>query len=337
MNNYNLINNKFYYKYINKKKILKKLKKYILLILNNKYKNKYNIDINFKKGKILFFKELLIINKKKLKNKKKTILYSNIKNKNKYKIGYILKKKIRLNNNILYLINKFIYKFIKKKFIKIKYKYFKKKIGYLIKLKIKNILNNLLILIDKYDNELYYKLYTDNNLFFKINKNYLFLVNNVIYNNKYNYIKVILSRDNNLFLKKLFKLEIPEIFKGIIKIKKIVRIPGPGGLSKVVVYSKNKNINIIGTCIGIKGLRIKNILKQLDNEKINIIEYSNNIYNYIKRIFYNIDIINITINNNIIYLLYNKKDISKLIGKCGYNIKLCKLLLDEYKLIIKCQ
>ncbi|MDH3004307.1 MAG: hypothetical protein NHG00_00675, partial [Candidatus Shikimatogenerans sp. JK-2022] len=106
MNNYNLINNKFYYKYINKKKILKKLKKYILLILNNKYKNKYNIDINFKKGKILFFKELLIINKKKLKNKKKTILYSNIKNKNKYKIGYILKKKIRLNNNILYLINK---------------------------------------------------------------------------------------------------------------------------------------------------------------------------------------------------------------------------------------
>ncbi|WGH24896.1 MAG: hypothetical protein NHF88_00515 [Candidatus Shikimatogenerans bostrichidophilus] len=292
------MNNKiFFYKKINKKNIINLLKDKFSLIINKKFNKNY------------------ILNNKKD--------YINFINKLEYnKINY-------LKNKLLIIIKKYL--------LIITYKYYKNKKGKNIKLKLKNIINNILILNDKYKNIYYYKLSNYTN-YFKINKYYYFLIKFLILNKNNLKLKIILSRKDILFLKNLFKLEIPEISEGIIKIIKIVRIPIPNGLNKIVIYSNNKNINPIGACIGIKSIRINNILNKLDNERIELIEYSDNIYIYIKNIFYNIEIINIKIiNNTYIYIIYNKKDMGKLIGKYGYNIKLCKLLLDKYKLIIKCQ
>ncbi|MDH3004535.1 MAG: hypothetical protein NHG08_01005 [Candidatus Shikimatogenerans sp. JK-2022] len=276
----------------------------------------------FKDNNNFYYK---IIKNKKILNKIKKKFFL------KFKFKYNIKKIIKLNN---YKREK-IYKFIKINLIKIKYKYYKSKIGKLILLKVVNIINNTIILLDKYDNLFNYKI--KNKKKFWVKKRYFFLVKKVNYNKNNNKINVFLSINHNLYLKNLLKLYIPEISKGIIKIKRIVRIPGSGGLSKIVVYSKFKKINIIGACIGIKGYRIKNILKELYDEKINIIKYSSDIYKYIKRIFLNINIINISIKNDIINLIYDKNDKSKLIGKYGNNIKLCKLLLNKYKLFFKCQ
>src|SRR5258708_38657441 len=81
--------------------------------------------------------------------------------------------------------------------------------------------------------------------------------------------QLILDRASTDFIKKLFELEIPEMFEKLIEIKKIVRTPGYK--SKVVVVSNDKNIDPVGTCVGVGGVRIKPILKELNNEKVDVI------------------------------------------------------------------
>ncbi|WGH25257.1 MAG: hypothetical protein NHF96_00520 [Candidatus Shikimatogenerans bostrichidophilus] len=260
MNNNNLIYSFFLNKNINKNKIFSIIKESVLFILNNKYKK--NIKIKFKKGKIKIYKKVLI---------------ANDKIKSNYKKGDYINKNITLKRKILIKIIKQIYKKIDFILNNIKYKYYKNKIGQLIKVKVKNIVNNLLILNDKYNNELYYKI--DNNYinknYFKINNYYNFLVLKVFYNKYINKIKIILSRKDKLFIKEIFKLEVPEILEGIIKIKKIIIIPDKK--YKIIVYSKNKMINAIGACLGVKKSRLNNILKEFkyNKEKIDIIEYKN--------------------------------------------------------------
>lgn len=84
--------------------------------------------------------------------------------------------------------------------------------------------------------------------------------------------QLILDRSSELFLQRLFELEIPEVFEKLVEIKKIVRIPGYK--SKVAVISHDKNIDPVGTCVGIGGARIKPILKELGGEKIDVIVWS---------------------------------------------------------------
>ena len=81
--------------------------------------------------------------------------------------------------------------------------------------------------------------------------------------------QLILDRNSELFLQRLFELEIPEVFEKLVEIKKIVRTPGYK--SKVAVVSHDKNIDPVGTCVGIGGARIKPILKELGGEKIDVI------------------------------------------------------------------
>ena len=83
--------------------------------------------------------------------------------------------------------------------------------------------------------------------------------------------QIIVSRANNEFLKKLFELEIPEIYEGLIEIKSVSR--DPGKRCKVAVYSSNENIDPVGSCVGQKGIRIQNIINELSGEKIDVIEW----------------------------------------------------------------
>ena len=83
--------------------------------------------------------------------------------------------------------------------------------------------------------------------------------------------QIIVSRANNDFLRKLFELEIPEIYEGLIEIKSVSR--DPGKRCKVAVYSPNENIDPVGSCVGQKGIRIQNIINELNGEKIDVIEW----------------------------------------------------------------
>ena len=84
--------------------------------------------------------------------------------------------------------------------------------------------------------------------------------------------QVIVSRSNPDFVRKLFEFEIPEIYEGLIEIKSVSR--DPGYRSKVAVYSKNENIDPVGSCVGQKGVRIQNIINELNGEKIDVIEWN---------------------------------------------------------------
>ena len=87
--------------------------------------------------------------------------------------------------------------------------------------------------------------------------------------------QVIVSRSHPDFVRKLLEFEIPEIYEGIIEIKSIAR--DPGKRSKIAVYSQDPNIDPVGSCVGQKGIRIQNIINELNGEKIDVIEWSSDI------------------------------------------------------------
>src|SRR6201991_45814 len=133
--------------------------------------------------------------------------------------------------------------------------------------------------------------------------------------------KIIISRTAPEFLQRLFEQEVPEIFDGLITIKKIVREPGER--AKVAVESYDDRIDPVGACVGMKGSRIHGIVRELKNENIDVIQWSKNPEILVKRALGNVTINNIDINENSSYaLVYTPvEEISKVIGKQGQNIR----------------
>jgi len=146
---------------------------------------------------------------------------------------------------------------------------------------------------------------------------------------------IILSRTSPVFLERLFELEIPEIFDGLITIKKIVRMPGER--AKVAVESYDERIDPVGACVGMKGSRIHGIVRELRNENIDVVNYSPNIQLFIRRALSPAKISSIKINEQQrkadVYLKPN--EVSLAIGKGGLNIKLASQLtgyeIDVYR------
>ena len=142
---------------------------------------------------------------------------------------------------------------------------------------------------------------------------------------------VILSRTSPLFLSKLLEIEVPEIFDGLIAIKKIVREPGER--AKVAVESYDDRIDPVGACVGMKGSRIHGIVRELKNENIDIINYTNNIQLLIQRSLTPAKISFMNLDNEKKQAdVYLKADqISLAIGRRGVNIKLASQL-TEYEI-----
>lgn len=133
---------------------------------------------------------------------------------------------------------------------------------------------------------------------------------------------IIMSRANNLFLEKLFEQEIPEVFDGLITIKKVVRIPGEK--AKVAVDSYDDRIDPVGACVGMKGSRIHGIVRELGNENIDVINFTNNTNLFITRALSPAKVTSINIDevNKRAEVILKPEEVSKAIGRGGHNIRL---------------
>ena len=141
---------------------------------------------------------------------------------------------------------------------------------------------------------------------------------------------ITLSRTSGDFLEKLFEMEVPEIYDGLITIKKVVRIPGER--AKVAVESYDDRIDPIGACIGVKGSRIMGIVRELRNENIDVLQWTNNTQILIQRALNPAKVSSIDLGDSPdekIKVYMQSEEVKKGIGKGGCNIKLAGMLVDR--------
>ncbi|MEO1031795.1 MAG: transcription termination factor NusA [Bacteroidota bacterium] len=133
---------------------------------------------------------------------------------------------------------------------------------------------------------------------------------------------IIMSRTSPLFLEKLFEQEIPEVFDGLITVKKVVRIPGEK--AKVAVDSYDDRIDPVGACVGMKGSRIHGIVRELGNENIDVINYTNNVQLFVTRALSPARVTSLKLDedNMRAEVLLKPEEVSKAIGRGGHNIRL---------------
>lgn len=146
--------------------------------------------------------------------------------------------------------------------------------------------------------------------------------------------QVIVSRSHPDFVRKLFEFEIPEIYEGLIEIKSVSR--DPGSRSKVAVYSKDENIDPVGSCVGQKGVRIQNIINELNGEKIDVIEWNEDPAIYIAAALLPAQVMAVDVKEEekFAQVIVPDDQLSLAIGKSGQNARLAARLTN-WKIDIK--
>ena len=205
------------------------------------------------------------------------------------------------------------------------YKQFKDLIGEIYTAEVHHVRPRVVILIDDEGNEIVLpkekQIPSD---FFRKGDNVRGIIESVEL--KGNKPQIIMSRTADKFLEKLFEQEIPEVFDGLIMIKKVVRIPGEK--AKVAVDSYDDRIDPVGTCVGMKGSRIHGIVRELGNENIDVINYTTNLQLYITRALSPAKVSSVKIDEEKkrAEVFLKLEEVSKAIGRGGHNIKLAGLL-----------
>jgi transcription termination/antitermination protein NusA len=138
--------------------------------------------------------------------------------------------------------------------------------------------------------------------------------------------QIILSRKHQNFVKKLFELEVPEIYEGIVEVKSISRQPGER--TKIAVWSKDEKVDSVGACVGMRGGRVKNIVNELSGEKIDIVRYSDDIREYIKAALLPAEVSEIRLDKAVkrAEVIVVDDQLSLAIGKHGQNVRLASRL-----------
>ncbi len=211
---------------------------------------------------------------------------------------------------------------------------YSEKVGQIVSAELYQVWKKEMLLIDDEGNELYLpkteQIPTD---FYRKGDTVRAVV--AMVENKNNNPKIIVSRISPVFLERLFELEVPEIHEGLITIKKIARVPGER--AKVAVESYDERIDPVGACVGVKGSRIHGIVRELRNENIDVINFTNNVSLFISRALSPAKISSIRLNETEkkaeVYL--KPDEVSLAIGKGGLNIRLASMLtgytLDVYR------
>ena len=214
------------------------------------------------------------------------------------------------------------------------YKQFIDLIGEIYTAEVHHIRHNVVILLDDDGNELIMP--KDRQIpsdFYRKGDNVRGIIESVEL--KGNKPSIVMSRTSPKFLEKLFEQDIPEVFDGLISVKKVVRIPGEK--AKVAVDSYDDRIDPVGACVGMNGSRIHGIVRELGNENIDVINFTNNSQLLITRALSPAKISSLKINeeNKTVEVFMDPEQVSKAIGRGGFNIRLAGQLtgyeIDVYR------
>ncbi len=140
--------------------------------------------------------------------------------------------------------------------------------------------------------------------------------------------QIIVSRASNQFLQKLFEQEVPEIFDGDVEIKRIAR--EPGGRSKIAVYSRSDKVDAVGSCVGMKGSRVQAVVNELHGEKIDIVNWSENLNEFVSRALSPAKVSALRFNEaeGFVLAIVEDDQLSLAIGKEGQNVRLASKLTE---------
>lgn len=301
--------------------------------------NNYDVIINPDKGDLEILRNRIIVDEGEVEDESREITYSDaIKIEPDFEIGEEVSEEVSFEEefgrrSILSMRQNLISRILDLEKDGI-YKKYKDRVGEIVSGEVYQIWKKEILVIDDEDNELILpkseQIPTD---YFKKGDTVRAVVSKVEMRN--NNPVIILSRTSPVFLERLFEMEVPEVFDGLITIKNIVREPGER--AKVAVESYDDRIDPVGACVGMKGSRIHGIVRELKNENIDVINYTNNEQLYIQRALSPAKISSIKINDEDKKAdVFLKPDqVSLAIGKGGHNIKLAGKLtgfeIDVYR------
>jgi transcription termination/antitermination protein NusA len=285
----------------------------------------FDIIINIDKGDLEVWRNREIVEDEDVEDENSQIAYSDaIKIEPDFEVGEEVSEAVKMldfgRRAVLALRQNLISKVLELEKDNI-FKNYKERVGDIITGEVYQVWKRELLVLDDEGNELLLpKLEQIPNDYFKKGDSLRAVVSAVEMRN--NKPIITLSRTSPVFLERLFEMEVPEIFDGLITIKNIVREPGER--AKVAVESYDDRIDPVGACVGMKGSRIHGIVRELRNENIDVINYTTNTQLYISRALSPAKINSIKLDDESgraeVYL--NPDQVSLAIGKGGHNIKL---------------
>ncbi len=309
-------------------------------MLEKKYGSADNFDIivNIDKGDLEVWRNRVIVEDGEMEDENSQIAYSDaIKIEPDFEVGEDVSEPVKMSDfgrrEILAIRQNLASKILELEKDSV-YKKYQEKIGDLVTAEVYQVWKKEILTLDDEDIELILpKTEQIPSDFFRKGDTVRAVVSRVEIKN--NNPLIIISRTSPVFLERLFEQEVPEVYDGLITIKKIVRVPGER--AKVAVESYDDRIDPVGACVGMKGSRIHGIVRELRNENIDVINYTTNSNLYISRALSPAKITSITIDeeNKRAEVFLKPDQVSLAIGKGGFNIKLAGLLtgyeIDVYR------